>query len=110
MKTVFGRSRRGRLDGSAGGPPQLRSPTQPLSIEGVLYQGAASFRRRIIAAAAIAVLLLAGISISIAWRQYQDARTRATHELEARVVAVSAIVDTSFAGQIAALTSISKAP
>ena len=63
-----------------------------------------------IAGATLAVLLLAGISIALAWRQYEDARTRAMNDLQARVVGVSAIVDTSFAGQIATLNSISKAP
>ena len=80
------------------------------SIDVLLYQGSTSFRRRMIAGATVAVLLLAAISIALAWRQYEDARTRALNDLEARVVAVSAIVDTSFAGQIATLTAMAKAP
>ena len=81
-------------------------PQRP--IDGILYQGVASFRRRIIVGASLAVLLLAGISIALAWRQYDDARTRATNDLEARVVAVSAVVDTSFSGQISTLTAIAQ--
>ena len=96
MKPVFTRSRNAPLDGGG--------------IDRLLSQGAASFRRRIIAGATVAVLLLAGISIILAWRQYEDGRTRATKDLEARVVAVSAIVDASFAGQIATLTAIAQAP
>ena len=100
VKTVFSRSQRR--------PGDARSRTD--SIDGLLYQGVASFRRRVIAAATVAVLLLAGISVALAWRQYEDARTRALNDLQARVVGVSAIVDTSFGGQIATLTSISKSP
>ena len=80
------------------------------TIDVLLYQGLTSFRRRMIAGATVAVLLLAGISIALAWRQYEDARTRALQDLEARVVAVSAIVDTSFAGQIGTLNAMAKAP
>ena len=80
------------------------------TIDVLLYQGLTSFRRRMIAGATVAVLLLAGISIALAWRQYEDARTRALQDLQARVVAVSAIVDTSFAGQIGTLNAMAKAP
>src|SRR4051794_3644855 len=80
------------------------------SIDGLLYQGVASFRRRIIIGATLAVLLLAGISGAVAWRQYDDARARAANDLKARVVAVSAVVDSSFAGQISTLDAIAKAP
>lgn len=110
VKRVFGRSKREAGDSSAAVPQRASASTHPESIDGLLYQGVASFRRRIIAAATVAVLVLACISIAIAWRQYEDARTRAMNELEARVVGVSAVVDSTFAGQIAALTAISKAP
>ena len=100
MKTVFSRSKRGP------GDPRSRAD----SIDGLLYQGTASFRRRVLAGATVAMLVLAGISVALAWRQYEDARTRAMNDLQARVVGVSAIVDTSFGGEVATLTSISKAP
>ena len=56
------------------------------------------------------MVVLAGISIVLAWRQYDDAKSRALNDLDARVVAVSALVDTSFGGQIASLNSIAKSP
>jgi anti-sigma regulatory factor (Ser/Thr protein kinase) len=87
-----------------------KPPPSTGGIDRLLAQGSASFRRRIIASATVAVLLLAGISVALAWRQYEDARSRAANDLEARVVAVSAIVDASFAGQIATLSAISQAP
>ena len=42
--------------------------------------------------------------------QYDDAKTQAENDLRARVVAVAALVDTSFTGQIQTLSSIAKAP
>ena len=80
------------------------------SIERLLYRGFPSFRRRILGATAGAVLLLSGISVALAWHQYDDAKSRAVSDLEARVVAVSAVVDSSFAGQIETLDSIAQAP
>ncbi len=79
-------------------------------IDGLLRRDSASFRRRAIVGTGIGVLLLAGISIALAWSQYDDAKSRAVTDLDARVVAVSALVDTSFGGQISTLQSIGKAP
>ena len=107
MTPVFRRSRPGSGTST---PSEARGWRSSDSIDGLLYQGVASFRRRLIAGTTLAVVLLAGISTALAWRQYDDARTRAMGDLEARVVAVSGIVDTSFAGQIASLTAIAKAP
>lgn len=76
----------------------------------LLRRDSTSFRRRLIIGTAVGVLLLAGISITLAWRQYDDAKSRAVTELDARVVAVSALIDASFGGQIATLESIAKAP
>ncbi len=103
MTPVF---RRAERDGSGTG----RRRGHVDAIDGILYQGITSFRRRIIVGATLAVLLLAGISAALAWRQYDDARTRATNDLQARVVAVSAVVDSSFSGQISTLDAIAKAP
>ena len=68
-------------------------------IDGFSAGDPASFRRRAIVGAGLGVLLLAGISIALAWRQYDDAKSRAVTDLDARVVAVSALVDTSSAGR-----------
>jgi anti-sigma regulatory factor (Ser/Thr protein kinase)/GAF domain-containing protein len=82
---------------------------QPGPLEGLERDSAAS-RRRLIVAALIAVLLLAGITVVVAWNQYGDAKTRATTELRARAVAVGAVIDTYFDGQVSTLNSIAKGP
>jgi len=79
-------------------------------LEALLHERTTSFRRRLIASGGLALVLLVAISVAIAWRQYDDAKTRAMTDLEARVVGVGAIIDTSFAGQIATLDSIANAP
>ncbi len=79
-------------------------------IEGLLHRSTVSFRRRLVAGVALAVLLLAGISIALAWRQYDDEKSRTLTDMDARVVAVSALVDTYVNGQIATLDSIARAP
>jgi serine phosphatase RsbU (regulator of sigma subunit)/anti-sigma regulatory factor (Ser/Thr protein kinase) len=76
----------------------------------VLQRDSRVLRRWIVAAGCGAVLLLAGISIVLAWQQYDDAKQQARDDLRARAVAVAALVDTSFTGQIQTLTSIAEAP
>jgi len=76
----------------------------------VLQRESTALRRWLIVAGCLAVLLLAGISTFLAWQQYDDAKERARNDLRARVAAVAALVDTSFAGQIQTLSSIAKAP
>ena len=58
----------------------------------------------------IAVLLLAGIAIAVAWRQYDDGKRRAIRDIRARVVTVGAAIDTSFSGQLATLGAMAKVP
>ncbi|MGE5272521.1 MAG: SpoIIE family protein phosphatase [Verrucomicrobiota bacterium] len=82
---------------------------QPGPLEG-LERDSASSRRRLIAAALVAVLLLAGIATALALRQYEDGKRRAILDLRARAASVGAVIDTSFEGQIATLGAIAKAP
>src|SRR5262245_56449621 len=76
----------------------------------VLQRDSTALRRWILVVGCLAVLLLAGISIVLAWQQYDDAKEQAKKDLQARVTAVAALVDSSFAGEIQTLTSIAKAP
>jgi serine phosphatase RsbU (regulator of sigma subunit)/anti-sigma regulatory factor (Ser/Thr protein kinase) len=76
----------------------------------VLQRDSRVLRRWIVAAGCGAVLLLAGISIVLALQQYDDAKEQARDDLRARAVAVAALVDTSFTGQIQTLTSMAEAP
>jgi anti-sigma regulatory factor (Ser/Thr protein kinase)/GAF domain-containing protein len=91
-----------------GGKPADAS-AQPGPIDG-LQRGLVSSRRRMVAGACVAVLLLAGLAGALAWWQYDDAKTRAMKDLRGRVVAAGAIVDVSFAGQIATLDAMAKSP
>ena len=87
--------------------PALPPATAP---DELLPVGTSFLGRRVVAYVSSAVLLLAAISVILAWRQYDDAKSRAVNDLDARVVAVSALVDTSFADKIATLDAIAKAP
>jgi len=111
--SVFRRSIRDG-DGTGGapdGPPGGAADWDRAGLtEGLLGRAADSFRRWMIAGTAVAVVLLGGISIALAWRQYDAAKGRALTDLEARVVGVAAVVDTSFAGQISTLEAIAAAP
>src|SRR5262245_38341751 len=82
---------------------------QPTPMEGLERDSAAS-RRRLITAAVVAVLLLAGIASALAWRQYDDSRRRAVRDLQERVATLGVAINTSFSGQIATLGAIAKAP
>jgi anti-sigma regulatory factor (Ser/Thr protein kinase)/GAF domain-containing protein len=86
-----------------------RASDRPGPIDG-LQRGSASSRRRLVAGASVAVLLLAAISIALAWRQYEDGRSRALRDLQDRVVAAAGTVETSFTGQIGALDAIAASP
>ena len=76
----------------------------------VLQRDSTVLRRWILVAGCVAVLVLAGISIVLAWQQYDDAKEQARNDLRTRVVAVAALVDSSFTGQIQTLTSMAEAP
>src|SRR5262245_6973391 len=76
----------------------------------VLQRDATVQRRWILVVGCLAVVLLAGISIFLAWQQYDDAKEQAKKDLQDRVTAVAALVDSSFTGQIQTLSSIAKAP
>lgn len=76
----------------------------------VLQRDSTALRRWMVVGVCVAVLLLAGISIVLAWQQYDDAKNQAKDDLRARVTAAAALVDTSFSGQIQTLTAMSKAP
>ena len=54
----------------------------------------------------LAGLLLVGAAGGLAWHQYDEARRNAVNNARARVILASAIVDTYFSGELAALESI----
>jgi serine phosphatase RsbU (regulator of sigma subunit)/anti-sigma regulatory factor (Ser/Thr protein kinase) len=82
----------------------------PSPIEGVAGRGPAAFRRRMIGGVGVAVLLLAGVSVVLAWRQYDSAKSRALTDLRARVVAGGMVLDAYFAGDVSTLSTAAAAP
>ena len=61
-------------------------------------------------AVAVAVLVVAGLAVALAWREYGDAKERAAADQRARAALAVAIFDTYFAGQVNTLEGIAKAP
>ena len=103
------------LDRAEARRPALRIPSSrdrasnpAPAVDELMHGGSPFFRRRMVAYVSGAVLLLAAISVVLAWRQYDDAKSRAVNDLDARVVAVSALVDTAFAGKVEALAAIAE--
>src|SRR4051794_12792345 len=79
-------------------------------LEAALGGAASRFRRRLVLVALAAVMLVVAVSALLAWRQYEDQKTRSVAELHARVVLASTVFDTYFAGQLSILRSVAKAP
>ena len=103
-----------RPQAKGGGPASSgrgsRERDAALPFEYFLRQRASSFGRTLAATAVLSILVIAGVSAGLAWRQYQHAQRTAASDLKARVVVAAAVVDASFAGQISTLTAIADAP
>lgn len=67
-------------------------------------------RHATIIAATLATVLLGGIPAVLALHQYNDAKHSAVLDLQARVVALGAVVDTAFAGDIGLLETAAQSP
>jgi anti-sigma regulatory factor (Ser/Thr protein kinase) len=104
----FGKAGKGGAVRGGSGRRSRRDRSFPL--DGFQYRRAAAVRRRAVAVFAIAVIVLAGTSVVLAWRQYDDAKAKALTDLDARVVAVSGVINASFQGEIATLDAMAKAP
>ncbi len=83
---------------------------RPGPVDRLVMRAPAIFRRRLFLGASVAVLALAAVTAGLAWRQYTDNKQRAVSDLNARVLLVSAVIDSSFDGAIATLNSIAAAP
>ncbi len=79
-------------------------------IDRLIRVSPSTFRRRLIAGAGIAIVLLATLSTILAVRQYDGNRHRALSDLNARVLLVGGVVNTYFQGDVALLESIAASP
>jgi anti-sigma regulatory factor (Ser/Thr protein kinase) len=97
-----------RLEGSPTGSASRRR--RSARIEDLVGLRSAEVRRRLVIGLVVAVLVLAAGATLVAWKLYDDAKTRALTDLHARTVAVGAVLDASFAGDVSTLTAVSKSP
>jgi serine phosphatase RsbU (regulator of sigma subunit)/anti-sigma regulatory factor (Ser/Thr protein kinase) len=72
------------------------------------FGGGLPLRPSLLLALLLAGLLLVGAAGGLAWHQYDEARRNAVNNARARVILASAIVDTYFSGELAALESIAR--
>ncbi len=79
-------------------------------VERLVLRTPATFRRRLLAVAAVTILALAAVSGLLAWRQYRANQHRAVNDLNARVVLVGRLVDSSVDGGISTLETAATAP
>jgi serine phosphatase RsbU (regulator of sigma subunit)/anti-sigma regulatory factor (Ser/Thr protein kinase) len=68
------------------------------------------FRHRLWAVACAAIVVLAGVAVALAWRQYQDAQDRALNDAHGRVVLAASLLDSYFGGRVATLNAVAAAP
>src|SRR5579863_4668874 len=94
--------------GAVGSPGHGRA--HPTPIEGLIGRTSASFRRRMVLGTAVGVVVLAGVAVLFAWRQYDRAKSSALSDLQARVASVGGVVDVSFTGDIALLRTAAQSP
>jgi serine phosphatase RsbU (regulator of sigma subunit)/anti-sigma regulatory factor (Ser/Thr protein kinase) len=69
-----------------------------------------SLRARLVVGALLAVIVLTGLAIVFAWRQYSDARRDALASMQSRAILAASVLDAYFAGQLSTLSSIAQAP
>jgi anti-sigma regulatory factor (Ser/Thr protein kinase) len=79
-------------------------------VERLVLRTPTMFRRRLIAGALIAIIVVTAVAAALAWRQYRDNENQAVNDLNARVALVSVVVNTYFSGGVATLGAVSKAP
>ena len=79
------------------------------AVEDALGRGR-SGRGRLIAVALLALIVLTGLAVAFAWRQYEDAKDDSLNSVRARAVLAASVLDAFFAGQLSTLSSIAASP
>ena len=80
------------------------------SFEDTFSRGVVRLRGRLAVVAVVTLVVLAGLALLFAWRQYTESKRDATRALQARAVLAATVFDTFFAGQLDSLTAIAASP
>ena len=91
------------IDSNPGREPHTR-------FEDTFARRISALRGRILLGSVVAVLLLTGLALTLAWSQYQDGKDEALRDLRGRAILAGTVLDTFFAGQISTLESIAASP
>ncbi len=87
-----------------------RAPAGTEPVERLVLRTPTAYRRRLIGVAAVAVILLAAVSGSLAWRQYRADQHSAVNGLNARVALAGLVVDSVLSNGVSTLESVAQAP
>ena len=79
-------------------------------IEDLFGLRSAEFRRKLAVGVALGIVVVAAVASVVAWKLYVDAKARELTDLRARTVAVGALLDQSFSGDVKTLQAVSVAP
>ena len=90
--------------------PANPGPPGEEDIEGQFRRGIARSRRRLTAAAVLAITAVVAVSAALAISQYRGAQRSALNDLRSRTVVAAAVVDAAFAGDINTLQAVASAP
>ena len=74
------------------------------------FAGLVALRGRVVVSALSGVLLVVAVAAFLAWQQYDDTRATALKTVQVRANLAGTLLDTYFAGQIAALQAMAAAP
>ncbi len=72
--------------------------------------GLVALRGRVVVSALSGVLMVVAVAAFLAWQQYDDTRTTALNTMHVRANLAGTLLDTYFAGQIAALQAMAAGP
>lgn len=80
------------------------------TFEDALSQSVSTFRRPLIIGALLAFVVFIVVALAFVWRQYDDGKDTAAHDLRARAVLAATVFDTYFQGQLQTLSAVASSP
>src|SRR5471030_2623606 len=78
------------------------------ALEDALGGGASRSSRRLAVASWALLLVLVGVAVALAWRQYEDGRNRALNDAHARVVLAADLLQAYVQGEISTLNAMAQ--